>query len=88
MPAHVADSVSTHLLLQTTAYKQMMAQLEKENKKLKNDNTFLHQKLEKQQQQITKLTEDLQALHIITPLAPVKFTMHKHALLSVYMLVL
>ena len=75
MPAHVADSVSAHLLPQTTACNQMMARLENENKKLKKDNKLLHQKLEKQQQQITKLTEDLQALHIVTPLAPVEFTM-------------
>lgn len=75
MPAHIATSVSTHLLLQTMSYKEIMTQLEEENKKLKLDNKLLRQKLDKQQVQITKLTEDLQALSISTPLAPVEFTM-------------
>ena len=75
MPAHIAESVGTHLLLQATSYKQVVSRLEKENKKLKHDNNLLHQKLDEQQQQINKLTEDLQAFLIGTPLAPVEFTM-------------
>ena len=75
MPAHIAESVGTHLLLQATSFKQLLTRLEKENKKLKRDNNLLHQKLDEQQQQITKLTEDLRAFSIGTPLAPVEFTM-------------
>ena len=63
MPAHVAESVSAHLLLQTTSYKQLVTRLEEENKILKKDNKLLHQRLDKQQLQMTVLTEYLQTLH-------------------------
>ena len=75
MPAHLTESIGIHLSLQAASYKQLVTRLEKENEKLKCDNKLLHQKLDEQQQQIAKLTEDLQAFSISTPLAPVEFTM-------------
>ena len=74
MPTHIAESVSAHLLLQMTSYKQLVTRLEEENKILKKDNKLLHQRLDKQQLQITVLTEHLQTLHS-TPVAPVNFIM-------------
>lgn len=75
MPAHIAESVGAHLLLQTTSYKQTVIRLEKENQRLRQDNELLHQKLDKQSLQISKLITDLQVLCISAPLAPVEFTM-------------
>ena len=48
LPAHLAESMITHMSLQTASYKQFAARLEEDNRQLK--------------EQVAKLTQDLQAL--------------------------
>ena len=63
MPLHLQESMINHMLLQAAHSKQVEAkviQLEEENKQLK--------------QQVARLTQDLGAQQICTPICPVEFT--------------
>ena len=71
LPTHLTESLVPHVSLQT---KRLM-DLEKENKQLKHCINSSQAVVSKLQQQVKKLTRDLIAYEIGTPLCPVEFTM-------------
>ena len=75
LSAHLVENIVTHVSLQAASYKQLVMKFEKENKELKLKNEQLNQRVKEQERQLTKLSKDLLAFQISTPLLPIEFTM-------------